>query len=99
MAELTLGQQVVGITFNPSGNADVNKAKQHAADMIDLLCPDGELPTGNDLKSRIAGRAVNDVLIAQMLVVKALTFGLAPAAAQTGDSAAPASGDSAPAGS
>lgn len=37
MSELTLGQKRVGKTFNPSGNKNVDKIKELAAEAIDLL--------------------------------------------------------------
>jgi len=35
MTELSFGQKAVGLTFNPSGDPDVNKIKQLYADIID----------------------------------------------------------------
>lgn len=35
--ELTLGQRLVGVTFNPSKNKDVDEVKQMAADLIDKI--------------------------------------------------------------
>jgi hypothetical protein len=33
----TFGEKAVGLTFNPSGDEKVNKAKQLMADALDLL--------------------------------------------------------------
>lgn len=33
----TLGQKLVGVSFNPSGNIMVDAVKQNAADTIDLI--------------------------------------------------------------
>src|SRR5487761_1466330 len=75
MSDLTFGQQAVGLTFNPSGDQTVVDVKQHFADVIDLLVPDGNLDNGaTGLKGRILGRAINDAIVAQMLAVKYLTF-------------------------
>ena len=35
--ELTFGEKAVGLTFNPSGDEKVNKAKQLMAESWDLL--------------------------------------------------------------
>ena len=35
--ELTFGQKAVGLSFNPSGEDNVTKAKQLMAEAIDLL--------------------------------------------------------------
>jgi len=35
--EMTFGEKAVGLTFNPSGDEKVNKAKQLMADALDLL--------------------------------------------------------------
>lgn len=72
--ELTLGEQAVGILFNPSDNPQVEALKKHYAAIIDILCPDGKLPDGTDMHGRITGRAVNDAIGAQMWAVKAATF-------------------------
>jgi len=88
MSDLTFGQKAVGITFNPSGDQTVVDVKQHFADVIDLLVPDGNLDNGaTGLKGRILGRAINDAIVAQMLAVKYLTFpSSTPAADTDGDS-------------
>ncbi|WP_272658176.1 hypothetical protein [Providencia sp. PROV108] len=33
----TLGQKLVGVSFNPSGNIMIDAVKQNAADTIDLI--------------------------------------------------------------
>ena len=35
--QVQVGQKAVGITFNPGGNEDVNQAKSHVAQYIDML--------------------------------------------------------------
>lgn len=35
--QMTFGEKAVGLTFNPSGDEKVNRAKQLMADAIDLL--------------------------------------------------------------
>ena len=37
MRELTFGEKLVGLTFNPSGDEKVLKAKQLCAELADLM--------------------------------------------------------------
>ena len=77
---LTDGEKLVGLSFNPSGREDVNKAKQLSADLIDLVQANYNEVTdnGNKMASwyrnvlRIA--AVTSVIAAQQAVVKILTW-------------------------
>lgn len=72
--ELTFGEKAVGLTFNPSGNPEVQKIKELYAEIINLLT-DGQLDNGaSDLVGRIRGRAINDAIGAQMWAVKAITL-------------------------
>lgn len=75
-SDLTLGQRLVGVSFNPSGNEKVNTVKQLFADIIDILTENG----GAELKLQelFTDMAVNQVVIAQMTAVKALTWGGTP---------------------
>lgn len=70
---MTYGQKCVGVSFNPSGDENVAKIKQCAAEMIDTLVNSitGE---NSELKAEIHRRAVQDVIAAQMMCVKAVTF-------------------------
>lgn len=74
----TYGEKAVGLTFNPSGDARVNKIKQMYANIIDELAgPSGENMGSNGevgLAGRFLGRAVNDAITAQMWAVKAITY-------------------------
>lgn len=81
--ELTFGQKAVGLTFNPSGDDKVAKAKQLFADVIDMICPDGErdllelkLGVNWDISLPLIFRtgAFNAIIAAQMAVVKYLTW-------------------------
>jgi len=67
----TFGAQMVGITFNPSGDDKINQIKQKMAEVIDILIesnPDSEIKTG------LFQMALHDILQAQMISVKLLTF-------------------------
>ncbi len=70
----TFGMKLVGITFNPPGDKRVNKAKELCAQLADLI---NETPKeGQDeyLFRLIRDNAMNEILNAQMKVVKLLTL-------------------------
>jgi len=75
--ELTFGGKAVGLSFNPSGNAEVNALKVSAANFIDEICgPSGEkLDFKADAEAaamrKLAQRAAQE---AQMWAVKAATW-------------------------
>lgn len=84
---LTFGEQLVGLTFNPSGNEKVQKAKELCAELADLVNQDYENPYyEGDLEKRIAPgyrdqlkeslfqHTIGEILNTQMNVVKLLTF-------------------------
>ena len=71
--EASFGMKLVGINFNPSGNAKVNKAKELCAQLADLLNDDFESNTIG-LKRTLFTHAIGEILNAQMNVVKVLTL-------------------------
>lgn len=78
--ELTHGQKLVGITFNPSNNPGVDRAKHLSAELIDLVDDFHNLKTdeGRAMASmdRVALKslAIQKVIEAQMAVVKYITW-------------------------
>lgn len=71
--ELTFGEKLVGLTFNPSGDEKVTKAKQLCAELADLL--HGEHKNGSSaLHDQLYNHAIGEILNAQMNVVKVLTL-------------------------
>lgn len=75
MEELSLGEQLVGLDFNPSGDAKVLKVKQLCAELANLLTSHvGKKDTNTALELVIYNKAIADVLTAQMAAVKLLTF-------------------------
>ena len=80
--ELTFGEKAVGLTFNPSGDEKVNKAKQLMADALDLLkeaeAEKAKSSTGNKIASWEANvfrtNAFNKIVDAQMALVKYITW-------------------------
>ena len=80
--ELTFGEKAVGLTFNPSGDEKVNKAKKLMADALDLLkeaeAEKAKLSVGNAMASWEANvfrtNAFNKIVDAQMSLVKYITW-------------------------
>lgn len=70
MPQTTIGQYRVGVTFNPSGSFDVDKVKQLAADLIDLI--DGIQAKDSEV-IRLKALAMTHVEDATMWAVKAIT--------------------------
>ena len=76
----TFGEKVVGLTFNPSGDEKVNKAKKLMADALDLLkeAEAGKPHNGNAMASWEANvfrtNAFNKIVDAQMSLVKYITW-------------------------
>lgn len=75
--ELTFGGKAVGLSFNPSGNTEVQYIKEQGANFIDSFCgPNGELldfktnPEAAAMR-KLAQRAAQE---AQMWAVKAATW-------------------------
>jgi len=72
--ELSLGEKIVGIKFNPSELSSVDKIKRTFADIIDSL----NYGTATYETEVIKNFAIQQCLIAQMAVVKCLTFDFPP---------------------
>ena len=78
--ELTFGQKAVGLSFNPSGEDNVTKAKQLMAEAIDLLEKDHNEKTNNGkmmsswTRNVFRTAAFNAIIAAQMALVKYLTW-------------------------
>ena len=78
--ELSLGEKAVGLTFNPSGDEKVNKAKRLMADALDLLkevenekTVNGNVtPTWNS--NVFKTNAFNKIVDAQIALVKYITW-------------------------
>lgn len=75
--ELTPGEIAVGLTFNPSQDPKVAKAKQLCAELFDLVeqsvpADDGTIPTARKRKMRDI--ALAEIITAQMWSVKVLTL-------------------------
>lgn len=71
--ELTFGQKAVGLTFNPSGDNEVTKAKVAFANAIDQLNDLRNTTTSNEVK-RMCSVGITEAQTAQMWAVKAITW-------------------------
>jgi hypothetical protein len=75
MEELTFGQLLVGLNFNPSNDPKVQKAKQLCAELADLVRDGNEvLNLNNSVKHHLLHHTYGEILNAQMNVVKVLTL-------------------------
>lgn len=70
---LTFGEQAVGLTFNPSNDADVQAVKEAFAKAIDL-CNDLRTAAGQGEKGRMLSVAITEAQTAQMWAVKGITW-------------------------
>lgn len=68
----TYGEELVGLSFNPSGDEKVTEIKKHFAAVIDILNEDrGD---NRDERARHASAAITEAQTAQMWAVKAVTY-------------------------
>ena len=72
--ELTFGEQLVGLTFNPSNDDKVTKAKKLCADLADLVMDNYNSHEITMLEGRLINHTIGEILNAQMNVVKLLTL-------------------------
>lgn len=73
-SSMTFGQKLVGITFNPSNDDKVGRAKQLCAELMDLVNEERENRETTQLESILYNHTVGEILNAQMNVVKLLTL-------------------------
>jgi len=72
--KLTFGEQLVGLTFNPSGDERVLKAKQLCAELANLVKEDSDNHPDSHLRDVLYSHTIGEILNAQMNVVKLLTL-------------------------
>lgn len=72
--EMTFGEKLVGLTFNPSNDDKVAKAKKLCADLADLIYIDHKGDSATDLYDELYHHTLGEILNAQMNVVKLLTL-------------------------
>lgn len=73
--QLTFGEKAVGLTFNPSNNADVQAVKEEFAATIDHLNNLRDEASDGEVK-RMLSVAITEAQTAQMWGVKAVTWSL-----------------------
>lgn len=71
--ELTYGERAVGLTFNPSGDPNVNEAKRLFGQIIDL-CANMRSQSGSPEQARLLSVAITEAQSAQMWAVKGITW-------------------------
>jgi hypothetical protein len=71
--EMTFGEKVCGVSFNPGGNTDVDAIKIAFAAIIDYL-HQSRLKTTNVETKRMYSIAITEAQTAQMWAVKAATW-------------------------
>lgn len=72
---LSFGEKLVGLTFNPSGDPKVQRAKEICAELADLIYQDYDSKEEvTDFYDYLYEHTVGEILNAQMNVVKLLTF-------------------------
>ena len=74
MKEMTFGEKLVGLTFNPSGDKNITKVKELCAELADLLNQNADPSSERPLCKLLFDKAIGDILDAQMNIVKVLTF-------------------------
>lgn len=73
--EMTFGEKLVGLTFNPSNDSKVQRAKELCAELADLIRNENEiLHVDNSVKHHLLHHTYGEILNAQMCVVKVLTL-------------------------
>lgn len=72
--ELTFGEKLVGLNFNPSNDDKVSRAKKLCADLMDLVNEDRQNRETTQLESYLYPHVIGEILNAQMNVVKLLTL-------------------------
>lgn len=72
--QLSFGEKLVGITFNPSGDDKVARAKQLFAEAANLLHEDFHSKERSGLGVTLYEHAIGEILNAQMNVVKVITL-------------------------
>jgi hypothetical protein len=72
--ELSFGEKLVGINFNPIQSHEVHNCKKEFADVIDRMNYLREQSQDTEVK-RMASIAITEAQTAQMWAVKAITWG------------------------
>ena len=71
---ISFGERLVGLTFNPSNDPKVQRAKALCAEIADLLHDHISNKETNPLEQQLYNHTIGEILNAQMNVVKVLTL-------------------------
>lgn len=71
---LSFGEQLVGITFHPSNDGDVNTIKTKMAEVANLINDQYHRQETSPLSKLVFEGAIHDILNAQMNAVKYVTL-------------------------
>jgi len=78
VSEISRGEELVGISFNPSANSEVDTVKRACAYLIDIIEKHreehGHHGTLTANREFLMNHAIGEILNAQMNVVKVITF-------------------------
>jgi len=71
--ELTQGQKLCGVNFNPTQDPLIADIKQRYADIADMLIAEAEKSESTG-KQHVITLAINELVTAQMWAIKAVTW-------------------------
>ena len=71
--EVNYGEKIMGVSFNPSNNPEVDKIKALCADLANLINEKRQGIVSGEVK-RMCSVAITDLQTAQMWAVKAVTW-------------------------
>jgi hypothetical protein len=71
---LTFGEKLVGLSFNPSKDSDVDTAKRLCAQLADLVHSKFDRAEQTEVSRHLYSHTIGEILNAQMNVVKLLTL-------------------------
>lgn len=72
--ELSFGEKLVGLKFNPSGNLRVQRAKELCAELAEIVNDDAVRGKDWELHKTLSQHTIGEILNAQMNVVKLITL-------------------------
>lgn len=71
---LSFGEQLVGLSFNPSGDPMVQRVKEICAELAEIMKDNYTEGEKSPVKSLLFDHAIGEILNAQMCVVKVITM-------------------------
>ena len=71
--KMSYGEEIMGVSFNPSNNPEVDRIKSLCAELANLLNNERSKTTSGEVK-RMCSVAITELQTAQMWAVKAITW-------------------------